>query len=91
MTPSRLAVVDDTSSRIQYTGDWTFELHDAGENGVLYGPSMNHTTHDLTSGDGSFSFAFTGTNSLLWFQLIMSHLSEILRYLCPTIGNYRYH
>ena len=70
---TRLAVVDDTDSRIQYSNGWSFTTHGSEEDTEEFGPSVNHTSHDLTTSGGSLSFEFNGGFSLL---SVPFHLSE---------------
>ncbi|KAF9049430.1 hypothetical protein BDP27DRAFT_1434124 [Rhodocollybia butyracea] len=61
-------VVDDTDSRLSYSGsDWSFNNSTDREDGIdamsMNGPAFNSTLHRMT-GNGSISFQFNGSGYL---------------------------
>jgi len=59
MATQRRIIVDDTDSRIKYSGDW-FQDNGSQDQFGNYGPTYKHTLHG-TTGNNSMSFSFSGT------------------------------
>ncbi|KAH9484548.1 hypothetical protein JR316_0004030 [Psilocybe cubensis] len=77
MSSRRAIAVDDTDSRIQYTGSGWFQDPGPHDNVGNYGPAYKSTLHGTIS-DGSLSFNFAGTQIIVYGLINVHNNSGVL-------------
>ncbi|KAK7455729.1 hypothetical protein VKT23_010762 [Stygiomarasmius scandens] len=82
-------VVDDSDSRIQYSGNWTFVSGDANLSPwSLTGDVFNKTLHRAMDNDKRFTFKFNGTSQLVvyatWTPDPTENSSHLLKTNCAV-------
>ncbi|KAF5372356.1 hypothetical protein D9615_009233 [Tricholomella constricta] len=75
MSSSRKVVIDDTDSRIRYSGQGWFQDQGSQDNGGNFGPTYKRTSHG-TNGNDSLSLTFQGTSIRVVGTTKLSRINE---------------
>jgi hypothetical protein len=85
-------VVDDDSSLIRYTGQWTRNINKFTPGGLPKGNPYGNVTHRSSNPGDAFEFQFSGKqpisclkNTILTLALFQEHLLQYMAYLLGTI------
>ncbi|GLB40813.1 hypothetical protein LshimejAT787_0900280 [Lyophyllum shimeji] len=73
-TPRRV-IIDDTDSRISYSGQGWFQDQGSQDGAGNFGPTYKRTSHG-TNSDGSLSFTFEGTSISVWGTTNLAQLDN---------------